>query len=102
MLKERLLTGAGLACGIIAVLLLSEHVWILKTVAVILSVMAAYELCRAGGYLKHRGYTFGTMAASVFFALMGSPRLAGVILGAALVAAAWLMGQIQVRQTVPE
>jgi len=102
MLKERLLTGAGLACGIIAVLLLSGHYWFLKAISVILSIIAAYELCRAGGYLKHRGYTFGTMAASVFFALMGSPRLAGVILGAALVGAVWLMGQIQVRQTVPE
>ena len=48
-MKERILTGAGLTCTIAALLLLSGHLWFLKAVSVILSVLAAWELCRAGG-----------------------------------------------------
>ena len=66
MLKQRVMTGAGLAFGIVAVLLLSEHYWFLKVIAVLLSLMATYELCRAGEYLKRKAFLFGTMAASIF------------------------------------
>jgi len=102
MLKQRVLTGGLLFFGITAVLLLSEYAWILKTVAAALSVLAAYELCRAGGYLEKRAFAFGTMAAAVFFALWGSPKLGGILLLAGLVGAVCLMRQIQTRETVPE
>lgn len=102
MLKQRVMTGAGLTCGIAAVLLLSGHYWFLKAVSVILSLMAAYELCRAGEYLKQKVFLFGTMAASIFFALFGSPKLAGIVLLLALMGAIYLMRQIQNMKTVPE
>lgn len=102
MLKRRVMTGAGLTCGIVAVLLLSEHYWLMKAIAVILSLMAAYELCRAGGYLNHKAFLFGAMAAAIFFALFGSPKLAGIILLFALMGAIYLMRQIQNMKTVPE
>lgn len=102
MLKQRAITGAGLACGIGAVLLLSEHYWFLKVIAVLLSLMASYELCRAGGYLKHKAFLFGAMAAAIFFALFGSPKLAGIVLLLALMGAIYLMRQIQNVKTVPE
>lgn len=102
MLKQRVMTGVGLACGIVAVLLLSEHYWFLKVIAVLLSLIAAYELCRAGEYLKRKAFLFGTMAASIFFALFGSPKLAGIVLLLALMGAIYLMRQIQNMKTVPE
>ena len=100
MLKQRVMTGAGLTCGIVAVLLLSGHYWFLKAISVILSLMAAYELCRAGGYLKHKAFLFGTMVAAIFFALFGSPKVAGIILLLALTGAVYLMHQIQNMKTV--
>ena len=102
MLKQRVMTGAGLTCGIAAVLLLSEHDWFLKAVAVVLSLMAAYELCRAGGYLQRKAFLFGTMAASIFFALFGSPKLAGIVLLLTFTGAIWLMRQMQNMKTMPE
>lgn len=102
MLKQRVMTGIGLTCGIVAVLLLSEHYWFLKAISVILSLMAAYELCRAGGYLKHKAFLFGAMAAAVFFALFGSPKLAGGVLLLTLTGAIWLMRHIQNKKNVPE
>lgn len=102
MLKQRVLTGAGLACGIVAVLFLSEHSWFLKGVAVILSLIAAYELCRAGKYLKQKAFLVGTMAASIFFALLGSPKLAGIVLLLALMGTIYLTRQMQNMKTVPE
>ena len=102
MLKQRVMTGAGLTCGIVAVLLLSGHYWFLKAISVILSLMAAYELCRAGGYLKRKAFLFGTMAAAIFFALFGSPKLAGIVLLLSLAEAIYLMRQIQNMKTVPE
>ena len=102
MLKQRVMTGAGLTCGIIAILLLSEHFWFLKAVSVVLSLMAAYELCRAGGYLKQKAFLFGTMAAAVFFALFGSPKLAGIVLLLILTGAIYLMHQMRNIKTVPE
>ena len=102
MLKQRVMTGAGLTFGIVAVLLLSEHYWFLKAISVVLSLMAAYELCRAGGYLKNKAFLFSTMAAAVFFALFGSPKLAGIVLLLALMGAIYLMRQIQNVKTVPE
>jgi len=102
MLKQRVLTGAGLTCGIAAVLLLSGHYWFLKATSVIVSLMASYELCRAGGYLKQKAFLFGTMTAAVFFALFGSPKLAGMVLLLTLTGAISLMHQIQNTETVPE
>lgn len=102
MLKQRVITGAGLSCGIIAVLLLSGHYWFLKAISVTLSLMAAYELCRAGGYLKQRAFLFGTMIAAIFFSLFGSPKLAGIVLLLTLAGAIYLMRQIQNMKTVPE
>lgn len=102
MLKQRVMTGAGLAFCIVTVLFLSEYVWILKAVAAVLSVLAAYELCRAGGYLEKRAFAFGTMAAATFFALWGSPKLAGVLLPAGLAGGVCLMRQVQTRGSVPE
>lgn len=102
MLKQRIITGAGLACGMAVILLLSGHFWFLKTVSIILSLMAAYELCRAGGYLKHKAFLFATMAAAVFFALCGSPKLAEIVLLLTLAGAIYLMHQTQNMKTVPE
>jgi len=102
MLKQRVMTGAGLTCGIVAVLLLSGHYWFLKAISVMLSLMAAYELCRAVGYLKHKAFLFGTMAAAIFFALFGSPKLAGIVLLLTLTGAIWLMRYIRNMKNVPE
>ena len=102
MLKQRVMTGAGLAFGIAAVLLFSEHSWLLKAIAVLFSLMAAYELCRAGGYLKHKAFLFATMAASIFFALFGSPKLAGITLLLALMGAIYLMRHMRNGKTVSE
>ena len=96
------MTGAGLTCGIIAVLLLSGHYWFLKAISVILSLMAACELCRAGGYLKHKAFLFGTMAAAIFFALFGSPKLAEIFLLLTFTGAVYLMRHIQNMKNVPE
>lgn len=102
MLKQRVITGAGLTCGIVAILLLSEHIWFLKAVSVLLGVMAAYELCRAGGYLENKAFFCGTMASAVFFAVFGSPKLTGIILICALVGALWLMKHIKELSHLPE
>ena len=102
MLKQRVMTGAGLACGIVAVLLLSGHSWLLKAVSAIVSLMAAYELCRAGGYLENRAFLYGTIAAAVFFALCGSSEFAGVVLLLTLTGAICLMRQMRNIKTVPE
>lgn len=99
MLRKRLMTGAGLACGIAAVLLLSKELWVLKAVSVCLSILAAYELCRAGGYLEHKAFA---MAAAVFFALWGSPMLAGPVLLMAFAGAVWLMRHVQKLTRVPQ
>lgn len=64
--------------------------------------MAAYELCRAGGYLKHKAFIFGAMAAAIFFALFGSPKLAGIVLLLTLTGAIYLMRHIQNMKNVPE
>lgn len=102
MLKQRIITGTGLTFGIVAILLLSEHIWILKSVSVILSLMAAYELCRAGGYVKNRAFFYGVMAAAVFSAVFGSPKLAGILLVCALVGAVWLMKHTNELERLPE
>ena len=95
MLKERSITGAGLTCAIAAVLLLSGHIWFLKAVSVILSVMAAWELCRAGGYLQQKAFLWGTLTAAAFFALFGTAAPVGMVLLLALTAAVFLICQVQ-------
>lgn len=102
MLKQRMITGAGLTCGIAAVLLLSGHGWFLKAVSAVLSVMAAYELCRAGGYLQKNAFLLGTIAAAVFFSLFGSGSLAGMVLLLALTAVGCLMCRMQSLTKAPE
>ena len=102
MLKERIITGAGLTCTIAAVLLLSGHIWFLKAVSVILSVMAAWELCRAGGYLQQKAFLPGTLAAAVFFAYFGTAAPAGVVLLPALTAAVFLICRVQNLTKLPK
>ena len=102
MLKQRMITGAGLTCGIIAILLLSDHIWILETVSVIMSIMGAYELCRAGGYQDNKAFFCGTMAASVFFAIFGRVTLAAIILLFSLAGAAYLIRHVNDMTRVPE
>ena len=102
MLKERIITGAGLTCTIAVVLLLSGHIWFLKAVSAILSVMAAWELCRAGGYLQQKAFLWGTLTAAVFFALLGTAAPAGVVLLLALTAAVFLICQVQSLTKVPK
>ena len=102
MLKERIITGAGLTCTIAAVLLLSGHIRFLKAVSVILSVMAAWELCRAGGYLRQKAFLPGTLAAAVFFALLGTAAPAGVVLLLALTAAVFLICRVQNLTKLPK
>ena len=100
--KGRIITGAGLTCTIAAVLLLSGHIWFLKAVSAILSVMAAWELCRAGGYLQQKAFLLGTLAAAVFFALFGTAAPVGMVLLLALTAAVFLMCQVQNLTKVPK
>ena len=95
MLKERILTGAGLTCAIAALLLLSGHIWFLKAASVILSVMAAWELCRAGGYLQQKAFLWGTLTATVFFSLFGTSAPVGMVLLLALTSAVFLICQVQ-------
>ena len=101
MLKERIITGAGLTCTIAVVLLLSGHIWFLKAVSAILSVMAAWELCRAGGYLQQKAFLLGTLTAAVFFALFGTAAPVGMVLLLALTAAVFLICQVQSLTKVP-
>ena len=102
MLKERILTGAGLTCAIAGVLLLSGYTWFLKAVSVILSVMASWELCRAGGYLQQKAFLLGTLTAAVFFVLFGTAAPVGMVLLLALAAAVFLMYQVQNLKRMPK
>ena len=102
MLKERIITGAGLTCAIAAVLVLSGHIWFLKAVSVLLSVMAAWELCRAGGYLQQKAFLLGTLAAAVFFALFGTAAPAGMVLLLAIAAEVFLICRVQNLTKVPK
>ena len=102
MLKERIITGAGLTCAIAAVLLLSGHSWFLKAVSAMLSIIAAWELCRAGGYLQQKAFLWGTLTAAVFFALLGTAAPAGVVLLLSLTAAVFLICQVQNLKKMPK
>ena len=102
MLKERILTGAGLTCAIAALLLLSGHIWFLKAASVILSVMAAWELCRAGGYLQQKAFLWGTLTAAAFFALFGTAAPVGMVLLLALASAVFLICQVQNLKKMPK
>ena len=102
MLKERIVTGAGLTCAIAAVLVLSGHIWFLKAVSVILSVMAAWELCRAGGYLQQKDFLLATLAAAVFFARFGTAAPAGMVLLLALAVAVFLISRVQNLTKLPK
>ena len=102
MLKQRILTGAGLTCAIAAVLLLSGHIWFLKAVSAILSVMAAWELCRAGGYLQQKAFLLGTLAAAVFFARFAAAVPVGMVLLLALSAAVFLICRVQTLTKLPK
>ena len=95
MLKERIITGAGLACIITTVLLLSGHIWLLKAVSVILSSMAAWELCRAGGYLQQKAFLLVTLATAVFFSFFATAVPVAIILLLTLTAALFLICRLQ-------
>ena len=101
-MKERILTGAGLTCTIAALLLLSGHLWFLKAVSVILSVLAAWELCRAGGYLQQTAFLLSTLAAAACFACFASAAPVGMVLLAALTAAVFLICRVQNLTKVPK
>ena len=101
MLKQRILTGAGLTCGIVAVLLLSGNPWIMKAVSAILSLMAAYELCRAAGSLKDKGFTCCLMAASAIIAVIIGSKFAGLVFAVGLIGGVYFMKQIQVMKAIP-
>ena len=102
MLKDRIVTGAGLTCAIAAVLLLSGSAWFLKTVSVLLSVTAAWELCRAGGYLQQKAFLWGTLAAAVLFALFGTAAPVGMVLLLSLTAAVFLICRVQNLKKAPK
>lgn len=101
MLKQRILTGAALTVGIVAVLLLSGNLWFMKAVSVILSIMATYELCRAAGYLKNTVFTCCLMAAAAILTIWSDSRLAGPIFLAGLILGLYFMKQIQTRNAIP-
>lgn len=98
MLKQRMITGAGMTCRIAVVLLLSGHFWCIKAVFAILSVMVAFELCRAGKYLQKTAFLLGTITAAVFFALFVSAELAGMVLLLALIGVRCLMPDVELYQ----
>jgi len=100
MLKQRMITGAMVAVGIIFVLLLSGNVLFLRTVSVILSIMAVYELCRVAGYLKSKVFTGFLMVAAGLSNFIGS-QLAGVLFAVGLLGGLYLMKHIQTMKTVP-
>ena len=102
MLKERIITGAGLTCAIAAILLLSGHLWLLKAVSVMLSAMAAWELCRAGGYLQQPAFVLGTLAAAVCCACLQTAAPVGMVLLIALSAAVFLIGRVQNWKKLPK
>ena len=95
MLKERIITGAGLACIITTVLLLPGHIWLLKAVSVILSSMAAWELCRASGYLQQKAFLLVTLATAVFFSFFATAVPVAIILLLTLTAALFLICRLQ-------
>ncbi len=101
MLKQRIMTGAGLTIGISFVLLLSGTPWLLKFVSVILSIMAAYELCRTAGCLNNKKSTCCLLAAAIMLSLCSSARLAGLIFGIGMIAGVYLMKKIRTMKKIP-
>lgn len=101
MLKQRIFTGAGLTVGISLVLLLSGHWWFLKAVSMILSVMAAYELCRTAGYLEKKTRTYGLMAAAAILSICSNAKLAGPLFIVGMIVGVYLMKKIQTMKKIP-
>lgn len=101
MLKTRIITGAGLTVGIILVLLLSGHLWILKAVSMILSVMAAYELCRTADCLENKMLTFCLMAVAAILSFCSNAKLSGLLFVVGAIAGAYLMKRIQTMKKIP-
>lgn len=102
MLKQRILSGLFLAAIIVTILLLSGFPMIIKAASVLLSALAAWELCRTGDFLKNKAFTFGCVAmASVLAACAGASGL-GMLLIAALIGAGYLMRHIQDIKKIPE
>lgn len=101
MLKTRILTGAGLTVGISLVLLLSGHWWFLKAVSMILSILAAYELCRTAGYLENKRVTLCLLATAAMLSLCSSAKIAGLLFTAGLIGGLYLMKHIQTMEKIP-
>lgn len=102
MLRTRMLTGLLLAVMIAAILLLSGYPLVIKSVSVFLSVMAAWELCRTGGYLQKKAFTFGCLSVSVLPAFCADAVFAGPLLIVAFLGALYLMTHIQKIRKLPE
>lgn len=102
MLKQRILTGAGMTVIVILVLLLSHIPWVITAVAVILSAMSGLELCRAADCLKDNAFTLCTMAAAILIPLVMVQQLASICLFAAMLGAVWLMRQVGRRKQLPK
>lgn len=101
MLKQRIITGAALAGVIVLVLLLSGYSWVLKTVAVVLSIMAAYELCRASGRSKQPVFVWSLMAAAAVIAACIGMEIVGLLLMVWLAGGLYLMKHIADLKAVP-
>lgn len=102
MLKQRVLSGAMLTIIVAAVLLLSGYSLVMKCMSIFLSIMAAWELCRTGGYLQNKAFSFGCLAVSVLLAICADASFAGVLLAAALLGALYLMKQMRKIPKLPE
>lgn len=94
MLKQRILTGAGMTVIAIIVLLLSHISWMITAVTVILSAMSALELCRAADCLKDKVFTLCALAAAILIPLVMVQQLAPICLLVAILGGVWLMRQV--------
>jgi len=102
MLKQRIMTGVGMALIVILVLLLSHIPWVITAVTVILSGMSALELCRAADCLKDKAFTLCTLAAAILIPLIMVQQLAPICLFVAMLGGVWLMRQVGRRKELPK
>ena len=102
MLKQRILTGALLGLLMTGGIAVSGCAPLMRAMGALLALPAALELCRAGGYLRNRPFTFCCAASAVLLALCGDGALAGPVLLAALAGGLYLMTHMGQPEKLPE
>lgn len=100
MLKERVITGAGIGLAICILLLFSDVPWFLNTVIAALCLQAIFELCRATGAKSHRLLCGISGLAAVAISYIRIPHYERILAILFIVAAAlFLYWMLHIRQT---